>query len=149
MANIDEELRRELADILERISVGCDVDHALWDKTAATLIPDPSAITEEEQLARLLCYLDKHYDETADNKLHLAEAVTRTYCTNLEIRCNVLHPQYVEANRGAAVPTIDTKSISAGMALTSPRPIARVAALGRSARCRPISSIFTISPTTP
>ena len=50
----------------------------------------------------------------------------------------------------AAVPTIDSEAHQRPASpCTSPRPMARVAARRRSARCRPISSIFTISPTTP
>ena len=49
----------------------------------------------------------------------------------------------------AAVPISASAFSRTGIALTSPRPIACAAALDRWARARPISSIFTISATTP
>ena len=49
----------------------------------------------------------------------------------------------------AAVPMTERADITTGIPLTSPRPMVWLLRDGFCAMCRPMSSIFTISPTAP
>ncbi|CPU64461.1 Uncharacterised protein [Mycobacteroides abscessus] len=49
----------------------------------------------------------------------------------------------------ATIPTIEMTDMTFGIALTSPRPNDWTQGVSRFARCRPMSSIFTMSATTP
>ena len=55
----------------------------------------------------------------------------------------------VSALSVAAVPIVDNAASSFGIPFTRPRPMACEPPFSRCAMCRPMSSIFTITPTTP